>query len=608
MRFASKILPWFFAVILLCLWTGTALPRQKNNNAQPPGLRYVVHYEGLIAPGTLALLKGVSQAENLLQSPPDSGLLLERRADEDRAAFKKVFDSQGQFAAKVEYTVDTSVQPAVITYRLDPGPQFDLTSVRILLPDGKIASGAAVPDPAALGLTVPGPFSSKAIVDAGDKLAAYPRHRGYPFAKTTDRQVTANFADHRVSVVWTLDLGPKATIGQARFDGLTSVKETYLRGLIPWQQGQTYDAGLLERYRAKLSKLDLFASVQVEPAASIEENDQVPVTVTVIERKHRTIKGGLDYKTDEGPGANLGWEHRNLFGGGEKLAVTASGSAIERLGEISFEKPDFITPKELFKAKGKTTDEDKKAYKGQSAMATALVRRQFTDSFSAGIGAGYRVTRIEQDHTRPWEDNTLYGFAFVPAEATLDTRNDLLDPTKGVVTSVSFAPYFGTMSKRTNFVRPEVSAATYLKLAEKPGLVLAVRAMAGANIGTSRDKVSPDLRFYAGGSGSIRGYPYQTVGPLNGDTPIGGASVFTFSAELRWRITELIGLVPFLDGGSAFTEQLPPYRQELLLGAGLGLRIYTPVGPIRLDMATPLNRRKDIDDIAQFYCSIGQSF
>ena len=132
--------------------------------------------------------------------------------------------------------------------------------------------------------------------------------------------------------------------------------------------------------------------------------------------------------------------------------------------------------------------------------------------------------------------------------------------------------------------------------------------MAGANIGTSRDKVSPDLRFYAGGSGSIRGYPYQTVGPLNGDTPIGGASVFTFSAELRWRITELIGLVPFLDGGSAFTEQLPPYRQELLLGAGLGLRIYTPVGPIRLDVATPLNRRKDIDDIAQFYCSIGQSF
>lgn len=608
MRFAHKAFTWILVISLTCLWADAALARQNEKGTQAPGIRYVVHYEGPVDDDTLALLKAVSQAETLLESPPDSGLLLERRAEEDRAAFKKVFDSRGRFAAKVDSSVETSVQPAVITYRLDPGPQFDLTSVRVLLPDGSPASGDAVPDAAALGLTVPGPFSAKAIVDAGDKLAVFPRHRGYPFAKTTDRQVTANFADHQVSVTWSLDLGPKATIGRTSFEGLASVKETYLEGLIPWRQGETYDVGLLDSYRNKLSKLDLFASAQVEPAKSVEANGQVPVTVTVIERKHRTIKGGLDYKTDEGPGANLGWEHRNLFGGGEKLSVTASGSAIERLGEITFDKPDFITPKELFKAKAKVTDEDKKAYKGQSVMTTAVVRRKFTDTFSAGIGAGYRVTRIEQDHTRPWDDNTYYGFAFIPLEATLDTRNNLLDPTRGVVTSVSLAPYFGTMSKSTNFLRPEVSASTYLKLINKPELILALRAMAGSNLGASRDKVSPDLRFYAGGSGSIRGYPYQTVGPLNGDTPIGGGSIFTFSAELRWRVTELIGLVPFLDGGSAFTEQLPPYHQELLFGAGLGLRIYTPVGPIRLDVATPLNRRKDIDDIVQFYCSIGQSF
>ena len=147
-----------------------------------------------------------------------------------------------------------------------------------------------------------------------------------------------------------------------------------------------------------------------------------------------------------------------------------------------------------------------------------------------------------------------------------------------------------------------------MKLFEKPNLVLATRVIGGANIGASRNDVSPDLRFYAGGSGSIRGYPYQTVGPLRGNTPVGGGSLFTFSAELRWRITELIGVVPFLDGGSAFEDALGPYNQPVLLGAGLGLRIYTPIGPVRLDVATPVTPRKDIDDIAQFYFSIGQSF
>ena len=75
-----------------------------------------------------------------------------------------------------------------------------------------------------------------------------------------------------------------------------------------------------------------------------------------------------------------------------------------------------------------------------------MVRRQFTNAFCAGAGFGYRVTRIDQDHTRPWEDNTLYGFAFIPVEASLDTRDNLLDPSRGVFTSLTLAPYFGTMA------------------------------------------------------------------------------------------------------------------------------------------------------------------
>lgn len=591
------------AVTLVLAWTGPCRAATRTAASQTPaGLSYVVRYTGDIPPDTLELLKQVSKAETLIQTPPDSILLLERRAEEDKAAFTKVFQSDGHFAASIAVSVDQTSSPAVLTYAIDPGPRFELRRVKLNPRD------AGLPVPEALGLTVPSPFSAKAVVDAEAKITDILRRQGHPYAKVADRKVTADFESHAVTVAWDVDAGAKATFGPPRFSGLTSVKESYLAGLAPWTEGAPYDAALVEKYRKKLVSLDLFTMVQADPAPEPGPDGRVPVVVTVTERKHRTVKGGVDYRTDEGPGANLGWEHRNLFGGGEKLSVSASASSIEQVGQASFEKPDFITPKELFKANFKTANENKKAYEGQNVQATGSVRRQFTESFSAAAGLGYRASRIEKDQSRPWEDDKRYGFVFVPFEAGYDSRSDVLDPQKGVLGSLSLAPYWGTLAGGPNFLRPEFSLANYFKLVDKPDFVLATRVSGAANIGADRDDVSPDLRFYAGGAGSIRGYPYQTVGPLRGHTPIGGGSMLTFSTELRLRITELIGVVPFLDGGSAFENPLPPYNQPLLLGAGLGVRVYTPVGPVRLDVATPVTPRKDIDDIAQFYFSIGQSF
>ncbi|MHC1790137.1 autotransporter assembly complex protein TamA [Solidesulfovibrio sp.] len=597
-------------VLALALVLGSLAPALAASRVTPAntpaGLAYVVRYEGETDPDTLELLKRVSKAETLRDAPPDSVLLLERRAEEDKAAFAKVFQSQGRFAAAIAASVDTAASPAVLTYRMAPGPQFELRRV-VLTPTGGPAS-ATLPTPQQLGLTLPAPFAAKAVVEAEAKILERLHDDAHPFAQVVDRKVTADFASHAVAVDWTVDTGPRTTYGPTVFSGQTTIKEAYLASLVPWPRGAPYDVRAVDRFRKKLVGLDLFAAVQVEPGPADPATGQAPVLVSLAERKHRTIKGGVNYTTDEGPGANLGWENRNLFGGGEKLVVSATGSGIEQSGEAAFDKPDCITPKDLFRAKAKIANEDKKAYKGQNATATAVVRRQFTESFSAGAGLGYRASRIEQDQSRPWEDDARYGFIFAPVEATYDARDDVLDPQKGVLASASAAPYWGTLGGGADFLRPEFSLASYAKLMEKPGLVLATRVAGGGNIGAARDDVSPDLRYYAGGSGSIRGYSYQSVGPMRGNTPIGGNSVLTFSAEMRLRLTELVGVVPFLDGGTAFTNALPPYNQPLLLGAGLGVRIFTPVGPVRLDVATPLARRKDIDDIAQFYCSIGQSF
>jgi len=127
-------------------------------------------------------------------------------------------------------------------------------------------------------------------------------------------------------------------------------------------------------------------------------------------------------------------------------------------------------------------------------------------------------------------------------------------------------------------------------------------------VGESRDAIPANLRFYAGGGGSVRGFGYQLAGQLNDDDdPIGGRSLLELSGEVRVRITESIGAVAFVDAGTVYSSSAPDFSETLRVGAGPGLRYFSPIGPLRLDVGFPLNPR-DSDDTWQLYISIGQAF
>jgi translocation and assembly module TamA len=139
--------------------------------------------------------------------------------------------------------------------------------------------------------------------------------------------------------------------------------------------------------------------------------------------------------------------------------------------------------------------------------------------------------------------------------------------------------------------------------------VPAVRVRVGTIQGPETSELPANKRFYAGGGGSVRGYAFQLAGPLDasGD-PLGGSSVLEASLETRWRLTDKIGIVPFVDGGTVYQQPYPDFSEEFFWAAGVGLRYFTIAGPIRLDVAFPLNRRPGIDDAYQFYVSLGQAF
>ena len=167
----------------------------------------------------------------------------------------------------------------------------------------------------------------------------------------------------------------------------------------------------------------------------------------------------------------------------------------------------------------------------------------------------------------------------------------------------------GAGSDQLLFAKAAAGGSAYYGFGPDDRFVLAGRSRIGSIVGERTEAVPADRRFYAGGGGSIRGYEFQRVGPLDEDNePLGGRSLLELGGEVRVRLTEEIGAVPFIDGGTVFDSPYPDMDETLRWAAGLGVRYFTGFGPLRLDVAFPLNPRDDVDDVFQFYVSFGQAF
>jgi translocation and assembly module TamA len=202
---------------------------------------------------------------------------------------------------------------------------------------------------------------------------------------------------------------------------------------------------------------------------------------------------------------------------------------------------------------------------------------------------------------------------------TTGLDSPLEDATHGIRASLSETPTLSIGTKNARYFITQGSLAFYFDLDNfgwsNPGRsVIALRGLAGLAAGAGQYSLPPDQRFYAGGSGTIRGFRYQSVGPtfINGD-PIGGTAINAGQAEYRQRIGQSLGFVVFLDGGQV-SQNVNPLDSTLRFGTGAGVRYYTPIGPIRLDFGLPINRptnsitHKKEGDAFEIYIGLGQSF
>ena len=549
----------------------------------------------------LAALQGASQLVALKDRPPPSNAALRRRAEEDLPRLQQAMNAEGYWQAKITYTLDTNKQPATVAVKVAPGPLYHLAKLEFVLQSGAPAPLPLTPEQ--VGLAIGAPALSEPVDGANARIVSLYAQNGQPFAQVVDRKVVVDVATAAMSARYTIDPGAKARFGATTVNGLHRVAADFVTRRIAWTEGADYDKRKVEATRQDLVRSALFSSVQINHADHPASDGTAAMTIELIEGPPHSVGVGAGYNTNIGLGARTFWENRNLFGNGEDLNLSA-GAAQRQLGVAgNFRRPDFLLPKQDLVADAELLREETDAYASRRARVFVGLEELMLPNFTLGGGVSIERTYLT-DTTSHDENYLLLG---MPLYVRRDTTDDLLDPTDGTRTTLTATPYHGLLGNTLNFLSMRAEERTYYRVGASEKSVLAFYGALGSIVGASLEQLPADKRLYAGGAGSVRGYGYQLAGPLDSfNVPIGGRSSLELGGEFRYRLTETIGLVPFLDAGTVFPTNLPN-KPSLFYSPGIGLRYYTAIGPIRLDLAFPLEKRP-IDSPFQVYVSIGQAF
>ncbi|WP_443027016.1 autotransporter assembly complex protein TamA [Sphingomonas sp. GB1N7] len=539
--------------------------------------------------------------------------MISARAKEDEALAVRLMKSKGFYDGTAISTIEQppakSGKPVKAIVSATPGKVYSLSSVTI-------DAGAVVPPDLLrqeLPLKVGDLIEADRIQGAEANLALKLPQQGYPFIKVGQRDILLDDAKWTGDYTLPVDTGPRSSFGTYSTEGKLAFDAKHVGVLARFKDGELYDNRKVDDLRQALVATGLFSTVSVEPQRTGQVGPDGTEKVDLLVRQEagppRSLAATAGYSTGEGIKLEASFTHRNIFPPEGALIGSVIAGTQEQGLSGTFRRMNA----------GK---------RDRTVTLTASANHSNYDAFNAFTGT--LSGRISYDSTPIWQKKFTYAYGFeltgtnesvynfsvgdrtrktygivaLPGQLLFDTSDSLLNPTKGYRLKLSLSPETSVSGGVRPYARVLIEGSIYQPVT--PSLVVAGRVRAGTIPGIARDDLAPSRRYYGGGGGSVRGYGYQRLGPFDPQgNPVGGRSLNEFSIEARYRFGNF-GIVPFFDAGNAY-ETVYPKGGDLRYGAGIGGRFYTNFGPMRVDVATPLNPRPGDGKVA-LYISIGQAF
>ncbi|RDS78608.1 outer membrane protein assembly factor [Alteriqipengyuania lutimaris] len=550
------------------------------------------------------------------------------RAREDQEILTRLLRAYGYYDGEIirevgPNLIDGSDTRPQVRFNILPGERFRF---------GEIDLGALeqAPDSRVLRQSFglfPGDFvDSYEIIRERADLDVTLGNTGFPFAEIDGPELLIDHARTQSDLTMPVRPNGQYNFGRVISDLPDFLSSEHLASIARFEPGDLYSRELEQDLRRAIIATGLVSSVTITPVEAEPPTDGSPGTVDMnvglTEAELRTIAGAIGYGTEEGFRIAASWEHRNLFPPEGALRVRGIAGTQEQLLGVTFRKSNFGGRDRILTLDAFAGSLDNAAFAANTAgfigtyerPSTLLFQKPFSWSIGLELVASDERLAFDSDNSdlidpEPPERQT-YFVAAVPGFAQIDTSDDLLNPTEGFRVSMRASPEVShTEGMQSFYIRNQADASYYRQIGDD-GPILAGRIRLGSINGAPLGNIAPSRRFFAGGGGSVRGYGFREVGPRNEDgDPTGGRSLLELSAEARIPTPLFNGavqVVPFVDAGSVSTQQYPDF-EDIRIGAGLGVRYLTGFGPLRLDVAFPVNPRPS-DSFVAVYVSLGQAF
>ena len=620
-------------------------PAVRAADPQP----YTLHIAGTGHGPLDAALKASSQLESLRTTAPAGPFALIGRAEADIERLQTVLEGFGYYQSHVSVTIagrrldDSGLREALdatpsgtrvpVQVNIETGPLYHLRRVTI---EGEVSAKAR----AAFALESGAPAAAAAVLAAGQRLLEAIEEEGHAFAKIDEPIAYEDAHDPVLDVTFKVTPGAVYRLGAIRFEGMKRLDEAFLNKRVKLHTGEQYSPSKIEHARTDLLALGTFSGISVHLPKETEAKDgTLPVTFEVQERKRHAVSVTAAYSSDLGGSGGFTWTDRDVFGGAEQLNLSASiidwgGSDTTGLGynlSAVLNKPDYLRPDQSLQFSLIALKQDLIAYDQTAQTGSVILSRKLSAQWTVGVGLS-----VEQEQILQEGETLYYTLLALPLTAKYDSTaltTPLNDPLHGMRVTLSLAPTESLGHPDATFVIFQATAAKYLDLARldwtPPGRsVIALRALIAEAHGAGQFSLPPDQRFYAGGSATVRGYEYQSVGPVfpapsappptatnphpvappapNPPIPTGGTDLEAAGIEFRQRLWTNFGAAVFVDAGKV-TANPQPLEGRPSVGYGAGVRYYTPIGPVRFDVALPVRRLQD-GQAFEIYVGLGQAF